>query len=751
MRLTPNRIALLILLLFTINAVNYAAVTPPFEASDEAAHFLYVHNLLEDGTLPEIRPREALADMDAPTDRWAIESHQPPLYYALGAALISPTTRDDVNSYLQHNEVIFTLNTVAGNPNKWLHAPGDPGGDTGLAITMLRGYSILLGLGTLWLIYRTAYLLTGRAALALLAMLFAASLPTFTSISASINNDNLVTLLYAAGVYAVLHSWHHGPTRLNVAVLALIPSAAALAKLTGASLFGVVLFGLAYGAWRGYLSWRNVYRLAGLVAIAGIVLAGWWFLRNWSLYGDALALDATKSLWSREFEVAATSGDPLAELGRIWRSFWLMVGHLHQPVYGPTWLYVYGGAALLAGVVGLGLALRRASRKARDCVLLLALVIAVLLVMLLVGTRSVDISYGRLLFPALVGLAPLMAWGWVRLAGRTGAVVIVLPLALAVVFGWAAVLPDAYARIEPVDDIPDDTPLIGASAGNLRLLSYETLTEGPVGFDDALRFTVYLKGRSERNAALYATAIDSVTLERLGHTEVFPGMAPTDSLNPEQVYRAPVRVPLDTAPEIPVRPRRVRLQLRWFSPSAFESVPLVDSAGNPVDTLLLDGPLLVDERYSPPEPEVGLDVGFGEAINLRGYTLSSRTPEPGSTLAVTLHWSTKRAIDTDWTLTVQLLNEAGSVVDQADGMIPGYPTSQWQPDMPFAETRRLHLPLAGAPTDYQLAVGWYRLQESGFQRLPVRGRESASHGLFSLPEVIAMHRLCPRQELCVTK
>jgi len=38
-------------------AIVYAAVTPPFEAPDEGAHFLYIHNLLEERRLPILEGR----------------------------------------------------------------------------------------------------------------------------------------------------------------------------------------------------------------------------------------------------------------------------------------------------------------------------------------------------------------------------------------------------------------------------------------------------------------------------------------------------------------------------------------------------------------------------------------------------------------------------------------------------------------------------------------------------------------------
>ena len=387
-RIRSVHIALLICIYFVLIAVNYARALPPFEAADEAAHFLYAHNLLEDGDLPRILPREVVAAQTDPADQWAIESHQPPLYYAIGALLISMVDRTDINRFLRPNNVIFTRGITENNHNKWLHPPADFDGSTPTAVWILRAYSIMLGVGTLWFIFLAARQISNGPLLSLGAMFLVASIPTFVSISASINNDNGVTFLYTIGVYLCLRVWQQqhisNPDLITLSgVLALI----ALTKLTGASLFGVVFLALTVGVYRGYWSrMRAIQAFAVMLGTAAIV-AGWWYLRNWSLYGDPLALGATRSLWGREFEIAATSGDPLAELERIAQSFWMMFGHLHLPVYGPGWVYIYAAVITVLGLVGLAVYAVRGdgSTYQRDSLLLLTAVCGLITAMLLVS------------------------------------------------------------------------------------------------------------------------------------------------------------------------------------------------------------------------------------------------------------------------------------------------------------------------------------------------------------------------------
>ncbi|MFW5748146.1 MAG: glycosyltransferase family 39 protein [Chloroflexota bacterium] len=731
-RLTPNRLALLIVLVFLIQAVHYARVMPVFEAADEAAHFLYVHDLLSGRALPVITPR---ADLAGPPDEvWAIESHQPPLYYALGALLTLWSERGDLEANLRPNSVIFTLNTVQDNPNQWLHTPGGTGGDTRAAVWVIRMASALMGAGTIWLIYRSGRLFFDRAYPALLAAAFVAFIPTFISISASVNNDNLVTLLFTAGVFVLLNMLHRGHIRqVDTLILALILPAAALTKLTGAALYGVVFAGLVLGIWRGRFDRRAALTTAAAALVSGTVLAGWWYIRNWQLYGDPLALEATRALWGRQYEIAATSGDPLAELGRIWRSFWMMVGHLHFPVVGPGWVFVYGAVLVSAGIGGALLALRRMDTLRRDMAGLLLLVCVLLIALLLTGTRTVDISYGRLLYPALIGFALLLTYGWVYLARvvRVPAAVslILLPLVAASIIGWSEMLPNAYSRLRPVDAPPTSAQPVEAAADGLTMAALRLHAPQVVPGDD-VGFDLFIQGRSPLNPALFVTLVDPITLERLGHWERFPGIAPTDSLNPEQTYAAPVRVRLTT--DAPLSPRQVGLRLEWFSPAAFEPLPLVDANGNRLDALIVPGPVLIDPRYQPPQPEIPLDMRFGNVIRLSGASI---TPEAARERAfqVDLNWRVERPADHEWTLTVQLLDANGVLVAQQDAAAAGYPSRVWVAGTAFRETRLLAVPADAPPGDYRIAVGWYRVTSDGFDRLtPADG----ANGLFLLPQTV---------------
>ena len=84
-----------ILALYLTLGLAYARATPPWQAPDEPAHFNYVRYLAERAELPLLQPGDypdgvvptgpntRLTDITA----FRYESHQPPLFYALGAVI----------------------------------------------------------------------------------------------------------------------------------------------------------------------------------------------------------------------------------------------------------------------------------------------------------------------------------------------------------------------------------------------------------------------------------------------------------------------------------------------------------------------------------------------------------------------------------------------------------------------------------------------------------------------------------------
>ncbi|MGH2366187.1 MAG: hypothetical protein ACRDHX_16265, partial [Chloroflexota bacterium] len=84
----------LIVLLYVALGLAFAQLVPAWQAPDEPAHYNYVKYLADHAQLPVLErgdypstgppgPRDALTNIAA----YRYESHQPPLYYAIGAVI----------------------------------------------------------------------------------------------------------------------------------------------------------------------------------------------------------------------------------------------------------------------------------------------------------------------------------------------------------------------------------------------------------------------------------------------------------------------------------------------------------------------------------------------------------------------------------------------------------------------------------------------------------------------------------------
>ena len=695
---SPNLIALSICLYFVVLAIVYAAITPAFEAPDEGAHFLYIHNMLEEHRLPLLESRERVFASHS------TQRHQPPLYYLIGAVLVAGTKRNDVNAHLQVNPFAAIGTVSPNNQNVYLH-PLHYAGDTATAVWILRLYSIALATLTLWLAYLTGRLAFQRASTGLLAMLIVASIPGFIFIGASINNDNLVTFVYAAGIYWCLRLWHRQAiTWKDIAAISLILSAAALSKLTGLALFGLVYLAVIVGTFRRRYPSRQAALLIVASLLASGVLAGWWYVRNLNLYGDPLAMQATVAIWGR-------GGMPISadEIKGIWESVWMILGHFN--IRGPEWFYIYIVVITVAGIAGLVLVWQRYPAQRLPSAFLL-LTCFVVVTALAAATRQINVSQGRILYPALVAFAPLLAAGWQSLLGRRVGGLLVVPLTTMALASSAIYLRTAYAPLEVVQTLPQNAQVLNIQAETLTISGYQ-LTSDALNPGGLLRLKVCFSGRHVENPNLFVKALNPVTEIPVGSADVYPGMSPTNDLvSTGPIYCAPVVLRLaSTQQPLPVQ---LKLQIGWNVPGHF--VPLKDTNGQPIGSLIVSGTTLIDPQQKA-NAAVSTNVTYGDSIALTGYTLSPVSP--GGTAEITLRWRDLSHMTNNYTTAVSLLDSSNKVVAQADGEVAGYPTSAWRPGPDFTDTRKLAIPMGLSPGTYTLYVGWYD---------PVNGSRLSAHG-----------------------
>jgi len=121
----------------------------------------------------------------------------------------------------------------------------------------------------------------------------------------------------------------------------------------------------------------------------------------------------------------------------------------------------------------------------------------------------------------------------------------------------------------------------------------------------------------------------------------------------------------------------------------------------------------------PPPPQHQTQATFGDQIELLGYDLTSSTIHPGETFGITLHWRTLVEPQRSYKVFVHLLDPAGTLRAQADGVPVNWtiPTTCWVRGETIADPYTLALPLKAPPGDYALSLGFY--DEATKERLRV--------------------------------
>ena len=166
---------------------------------------------------------------------WGQEGSQPPLYYALAAALTSWIDVDDlVEIVILNPHAERGVPLAPDNKNMVVHSSREafPWRGSVLAVHLIRIFSLLLASGTVLCTYLLARaLVPGQPAVALSAMAFNAFLPMFLFISASVNNDTLVVLLSSIALVMMVRIVQRDASRGFMVALGVVVGLACLTKL----------------------------------------------------------------------------------------------------------------------------------------------------------------------------------------------------------------------------------------------------------------------------------------------------------------------------------------------------------------------------------------------------------------------------------------------------------------------------------------------------------------------------------------
>jgi hypothetical protein len=477
---------------------------------------------------------------------------------------------------------------------------------------------------------------------------------------------------------------------------------------------------------------RWLYGL-GLVLLITFLISGWWFLRNWWLYGDPTALNKVNELW----EGRPPGGNWWAlqqGLPYLWSSLWGRFGYGQIPL--PSSLYqillILCIMALLGYLIPPGYRyLRRvlvagrptanvpANVNLRGAISVRRIGTWAILLLTLLGFIAIVFYYiliqpagpmGRFLFPALPALAALLVGGmnhWLRRPAWSACAVVAgaVTLALVALGGclWPAVRYPPAAR-----EITASTAETHFRFGDIaRLLSVEVYpTDLQPGEPLFVKATWEPLRKTEQPFIVYVHLIDQADV-LLVQRDTWPGLgrAPTTTWRPQRAFVDTYRLDL---PETSYTPNQATVRLGLYEPT-LGRLPAFDVGQQPVGDGVTAGTVTLHDKPGP-WPNA-LNANFGNEINLVGYEIAPRALKAGQTFTLTLYWRPRRQPRYDYMVFAQVLDPAYHVWGSHDGQGPGWVSSEVAQDV-----RRITLLPDTPPGSYPVQVGLFH-SETG--RLPV--------------------------------
>jgi 4-amino-4-deoxy-L-arabinose transferase-like glycosyltransferase len=711
----------IILICYLVLGLTYAISTPLFESPDEVYHFRLIAHLAQGNGLPVQRPGEV--------GPWRQEGGQPPLYYLLAARLVAGTSQSfggPLGIDLSDREATAQANphadigvpTADGNINYAVHRPGEwcrlEG--TALAVRLVRGLSLLLGLVTLLAAYGLAREIEPtRRWLAPAATALTAFNAMFLQISATANNDALAIALGSLGAWLLVRYARRDPEPAEWVLPSLLLGAASLSKLSLLAL--APLFGLAIivGAVRRR-SWAHLMRGLLALAVPAVLVGGWWYLRNWCLYGDATGLAPFVEIIGARYPRPT-----LTQLAGEWpgfvQSFWGLFGWMNLPA--PTAYYRVWNAIGLLALAGVPLYLWRERRAGQRGQLALAAAWPALLFLALVRwTSTTPASQGRLLFPGLTCLGLWLALGlsgW--LPGRwrplLPAAAIAAMLALAAVVPLAVIAP-AYA-VPAAPTAAETASLVPAEVtfgGGIRLAGYALEKDVAVP-GEPLTLTLCWEALApmETDYSLFVHLVgegDLIVAQR----DRYPGRgnAPTSSWQLGQ--RILEQVVLQV-PETARTPQEAWLWVGFYDQASGKRLPVtgVAAAG---EAGVAAGDHAVLGQVALPARDVDgvpnpLHADLDGQVALVGYALDRVTAAPGESLELTLYWQALADVEANYSVFTQIIGADGRIWAQMDGWPQqgDAPTATWVNGQQVIDPYQLTIHEDTPPGVYDLQVGMY--------------------------------------------
>ncbi len=716
-----------IVTLFFILALTYNWASPLFENSDELFHFPFIKHLAETNfSLPVQDPQNI--------QEWHQEGSQPPLYHLVAALLIKPL---DLSDYAETRRLNPHARIgIAGdtNINAVLH-PLDRSkefdGGTAFAVRLIRLFSTVLAAVVVVATYfLTVYTFPDVPRwVGLLAAALVAFNPMYLFVASSINNDNMANAAIST-VLALLVFLYRRESLPPVKVMLFIGvllGIGMLSKLsTGPFMLLVGLFWL-------FLALKHrafPYMVKWGVVTLGIALAmsGWWYIRNYDLYGDFTGLNVFVDIAGRR-PTTLTAEQLWSERESFIRSFWGLYGGMTVDM--AAWTYILFNILAAVSLVGAILFFVRRVKtplsvyaegfgvRVFDLPQIALILWPVMVFISLVRWTSMTwASQGRLWFVALTTLAVLSAVGFYELSRRSRRELALVPvlftlgIALAAPWVW---IRTAYAlpKLTPKNEFIQNETLATYTdpdfpEESISLVAIEFPEKITTGQTALVEMEMCAETELSRNWSVFVHLVNPFDII-LAQADFTPGQGalPTSEMEADKCWRDtyPIRIEAGVSPENTV------LDVR---------VGLYDHRDN-TRMILADGSDMLFVQQTQ------LDVGdalqkftFADSVRLTDYEVSSVVLKSQEEVTVTLTWDVLQPFDKNYTVFVQILDPRTANRIAASDKQPEGGTAAWQAGQTLTDVHTMTVIENPPPGSYIVLVGLYELTEAGeFKRLRV--------------------------------
>jgi len=718
-----KRILLYFLLVVGALSVIHSLTTPPFEPPDELYHYQFVRHLLDQRTLPVQLPGSEIS-----------QSHQPPLYYLVGSLLVSaipdPAHVPERNPFWTSEEGEL----IQDNKRQFLpdSAYAFPYAGTARVLHGLRLLSVAFALGSVVAIWLLGVRLWPTHPPKVAAMLALAALnPMFLYIAGAINNDNAIIFWGAWLVWLAVYALDKQFTWTLTVLIGLFWAAALLTKLSGLVLAAPWLAALVWQSWQRRDARLFLSRLGVILGIAAL-LAGWWFVRNVSLYGEPFALNRMLSVWGVRGAAELTASRMILDIRYAWTNFWGRFAY--GQVLLPSFYYFLFLLLTLLAVLGGGWWLaarryRRLSLSRRAVWFVLACTLGAFMAAFFYFLwRNPTGGNGRYIFPALPAFAAIMigalsvwlerlkrpAWGYGTVVGMMGGLAV-----YSLFFLWQTYAPPPrYSLARP----PDIAHRVEAVYPGLATLIGYTLEPETAVPGKPLLVTLYwqVTGDTDDNYPLFVQLVTADGRRIAGRdTHAGLGRYPTSQWSTSQWSTSqwqPGEIIADTIP-VPIPdglegPTGVYLNVGlWGADGRL----LPTTANQTTQTL---GMIRLGPQTPLPAANPAL-YNLGDVVELVQINPPQTTARPGDRLAFSLTWRAAQNPAQDYSVFIHLVDAQGNLIQTYDHppRRGAFPTRLWQPGDVVVDARELALPADIKPGLYTAVGGWY-LSPDG-PRLPV--------------------------------